>query len=95
MARPDIPSAPSTTSYQGEVWTDERGYATVSVPSEAAKPQAPLEYALDAVCGNGRARIAAELSDGLFTIRDRRAAREGGLADHRSSHEPSPRATEG
>jgi hypothetical protein len=68
MARPRIPSAPSTASYQGVVWTDGRGYATVSVPPDAAKVQPPLEYPLDAVDGIGLARIAAELWDGRFTI---------------------------
>ena len=37
MARSRKPAAPESASYQGEVWTDARGYATVRLPAEVRR----------------------------------------------------------
>jgi hypothetical protein len=55
-------------SFHGEVWTDARGQATVSLPRDAYPPQAELEYALQTIDGESAVRVAAELRDGRFTI---------------------------
>jgi hypothetical protein len=59
-------AAPAT--YSGEIWTDARGYATASLPDDAASLQPPLEHALEVLDGRGEARIATALKDGRFTI---------------------------
>jgi hypothetical protein len=56
-------------AYHGEIWTDGRGYATVSLPAPAPAPQPPLEYALEPLQGDVEASVTAELADGRFTIR--------------------------
>jgi hypothetical protein len=43
MARSHKPAAPESASYNGEVWTDARGYATVRLPAEAGPLEPPLE----------------------------------------------------
>ena len=55
-------------SFRGEVWTDGRGQATVSLPEDAYPPRAELEYALHAIDGESVVRVCAELRDGRFTI---------------------------
>jgi hypothetical protein len=57
-----------TVAYQGEVWTDARGYATVRLPGEAARLGPPLEYELRDLEPPSTARVTAELRDGRFTI---------------------------
>jgi len=56
------------TAYQGEVWTDARGYATIRLPAEADPLQPPLEYELRDLEPPSSARITAELENGRFTI---------------------------
>jgi hypothetical protein len=68
MARSRKPTAPETASYHGEVWTDGRGHATVSLPAEAGPLEPPLEYELRDLEPPTSARITAELEDGRFTI---------------------------
>ena len=63
MARPKPPA-----SYQGEVWTDARGFATVRVPADGEALEPPLEYELRDVDPPSTARITAGLSRGRFTI---------------------------
>ncbi len=55
-------------SFHGEVWTDARGQATVSLPQDAYPPQAELEYELHAIDGESGVRVLSELRDGRFTI---------------------------
>jgi hypothetical protein len=55
-------------SFHGEVWTDARGQATVSLPPDAYPPQAELEYALQAIEGDSGVRVVAPLREGRFTI---------------------------
>jgi len=55
-------------SFHGEVWTDARGQATVSLPPDAYPPQEELEYALNAIDGASDVRVLSELRDGRFTI---------------------------
>ena len=55
-------------SFHGEVWTDARGQAGVSLPRDAYPPQAELEYALHPIDGVGGVRVVAELREGRFTI---------------------------
>ena len=55
-------------SFHGQVWTDARGHATVSLPRDAYAPQAELEYALKAIDGESAVRVAAELHDGRFAV---------------------------
>ncbi len=55
-------------TYRGEVWTDGRGYATVSLPGEAAPLQPPLEYELRDLAPSSSARITAGLENGRFTV---------------------------
>jgi hypothetical protein len=54
-------------AYTGEVWTDARGYATVALP-RAAGLHADLDYELRAFAPAVKARVAAHLVDGRFTI---------------------------
>jgi len=68
MARSRKPAAPESASYQGEVWTDARGYATVRLPAEARPLEPPLEYELRDVEPPSSARITAELENGRFTL---------------------------
>ena len=67
MARPLDASTAETNAYHGEVWTDARGYATVSLPAEAG-PLEPVEYELEDLEPPSRARVTGELKDGRFTI---------------------------
>ena len=67
MARSLNPSA-AETIYHGEVWTDARGYATVSLPAEAGPLGPPRELELRDLDPLSRARVTAELKDGRFTI---------------------------
>jgi hypothetical protein len=55
-------------AFSGEVWTDARGYATVALPRTAGRLHAYLEYELRPFAPGVTASIAAELSDGRFTI---------------------------
>jgi hypothetical protein len=55
-------------SFHGEVWTDARGQATVSLPGDAYPPQAELEYALQPIDGSSSVRVVTGLRDGRFTI---------------------------
>ena len=61
-------SAADTVAYHGEVWTDARGYATVSLPAEAGPLEPPVEYELQDLEPPSRARVTGELKDGRFTI---------------------------
>jgi hypothetical protein len=72
-----VPGLPSGTtlagmhsplSFHGEVWTDARGQATVSLPPGAYAPQTELEYALRPIDGESVVHLMAELHDGRFTI---------------------------
>jgi hypothetical protein len=55
-------------AYQGEVWTDGSGFATVRLPTKAATLEPPLEYELRDLDPPSSARVTAELADGRFTI---------------------------
>ena len=55
-------------SFHGEVWTDGRGQATVSLPEDAYPPRAELEYALRAIEGESGVRVVGGLREGRFTI---------------------------
>ena len=68
MARSRKPAAAESASYQGEVWTDARGYATVRLPAEARPLEPPFEYELRDVEPPSSARITAELENGRFTL---------------------------
>ncbi len=68
MARPLHSSPADTVAYHGEVWTDARGYATVSLPAEAGALEPPLEYELRDLEPKSSARVTAELNEGRFTI---------------------------
>ena len=57
-----------SVAYHGEVWTDGRGFATVSLPNEAGPLEAPVEYALRDLEPPSTARVTGELDDGRFTI---------------------------
>ena len=65
MAHPPDPPT-ENIAYHGEVWTDGRGYATVTLP--AAAPLPPVEYALLPLGGAIGVRVAVELREGRFTI---------------------------
>jgi hypothetical protein len=54
--------------FSGEVWTDARGYATVSLPHAAGQLHRELAYELRPFTAGVTAQIAAELGDGRFTI---------------------------
>ena len=68
MARSLKPPAPETVAYDGEVWTDERGYATVRLPAEGGALEPPLEYELRDLEPPSSARITAGLENGRFTV---------------------------
>ena len=68
MARPPHSSQAGAVAYQGEVWTDARGYATVELPADAGPLLPPLEYALRDLDPPSRARVTAELRDGRFMV---------------------------
>jgi len=68
MARPRDASSAETNAYHGEVWTDARGYATISLPAEAGPLTPPFEYELQDVEPPSTARVTGELKDGRFTI---------------------------
>jgi hypothetical protein len=68
MTRAPHSSPADTVAYQGEVWTDARGYATVRLPAEAGPLEPPLEYELRDLEPASSARIAAELENGRFTV---------------------------
>lgn len=55
-------------SFRGEVWTDARGRATVSLPRDAYPLHAELEYALHPIEAVTEVRLAAELREGRFSI---------------------------
>jgi hypothetical protein len=55
-------------SFRGEVWTDARGQATVSLPQDAYPPQTQLAYALRPIEGESTVRVVAELENGHFSI---------------------------
>jgi hypothetical protein len=55
-------------AYQGEVWTDGSGFATVRLPAEAVLLQPPLDYELRDLEPPSSAHVTAELEDGRFTI---------------------------
>jgi hypothetical protein len=57
-----------SVAFSGEVWTDARGYATVVLPLAVGRLHAGLDYELRAITPGVTAHIAAELSDGRFTI---------------------------
>ncbi|HEX3455258.1 MAG TPA: hypothetical protein VHS03_11570 [Gaiellaceae bacterium] len=59
---------PEEVSFRGEVWTDARGRATVSLPGDAYPPSAELEYELQPINGASVVQLTAELRDGRFTI---------------------------
>ena len=59
---------PTDVSFHGEVWTDARGQATVSLPEDAYPPRAELEYGLRAIEGESGVRVVAGLREGRFTI---------------------------
>jgi hypothetical protein len=68
MARPLGSSPADTLVYYGEVWTDARGYATVSLPPGAGPLKPPLEYELRDLDPPSSAHVTAELEHGRFTI---------------------------
>jgi hypothetical protein len=55
-------------AWSGEVWTDARGYATVSLPQSAGRLHGDLEYELRAFTRGISAQVAAQLVDGRFAI---------------------------
>ena len=59
---------PSDVSFHGEVWTDARGQANVSLPQDAYPPQAELEYELRTIDGDSGVRVVSGLREGRFTI---------------------------
>ena len=59
---------PKDVSFHGEVWTDARGQATVSLPRDAYPPRTQLEYVLQPIEGVSGVRVLAGLREGRFTI---------------------------
>lgn len=59
--------APDIT-FRGEVWTDARGHATVSVPHDAYPEHASLDYVLQPIGAESGVRVTAELRHGRFSI---------------------------
>jgi hypothetical protein len=57
------------TDCTGEVWTDARGYATISMPRAAACLHGDVAYELRPFTPGVSATVASELLDGRFTIR--------------------------
>jgi hypothetical protein len=55
-------------AYHGEVWTDARGYATVSLPRDAEPILPPFDYELRDLEPSSSARVSAALKNGRFTI---------------------------
>jgi hypothetical protein len=55
-------------AFSGEVWTDARGYATVTLPRAAGRLHGNAVYELRSFERRVGAEIAAELMDGRFTI---------------------------
>jgi hypothetical protein len=68
MARLPQSSPADTVAYHGEVWTDARGYATVSLPPDAVLFLPPFEYELRDLEPASSARISAGLKNGRFTV---------------------------
>jgi hypothetical protein len=58
----------ATVAYEGEVWTDGRGYATVRLPDDADLLEPPLDYELHDLDPASSARVTAGLENGRFTI---------------------------
>jgi len=68
MAKPTGSAKEDGAFYEGEVWTDGRGYATVDLPADAGSMPTGLEYtlrAIDPACGTC---VVAEPWDGRFVI---------------------------
>jgi hypothetical protein len=65
-----VPEGPESTcaAYSGEVWTDARGYATVTLPRAAGRLHGNVAYELRPFVRGVIAKVAAELMDGRFTI---------------------------
>jgi hypothetical protein len=59
---------PTDVGFHGEVWTDARGQATVSLPRDADAPPAELEYELRPIDGDSEVRVVSGLREGRFTI---------------------------
>jgi hypothetical protein len=57
-----------SVAYQGEVWTDGSGFATVRVPAEAELLEPPLTYELRDLEPPSGACVTSELEGGRFTI---------------------------
>jgi len=55
-------------SFSGEVWTDARGYAVVTLPRSAGRLHGDIAYELRPFTDGVAAEIAAELMDGRFAI---------------------------
>jgi hypothetical protein len=68
MARSKRSAASRPVEYVGEVWTDARGRATVTLPDGARTPARGLHYELRASAPRIGARVVAELMEGRFTI---------------------------
>jgi hypothetical protein len=61
-------SGAAPVAFSGEVWTDARGYATVALRHTVGHLHGGLAYELHPFTPGVTAQIAAELSDGRFTI---------------------------
>ena len=68
MARPGDDDGRGQLAFSGEVWTDARGYATVSLPRSVGRLHGNLDYELDPSPRRATAKVASQLSDGRFTI---------------------------
>jgi hypothetical protein len=68
MDRPSHSPQADAVAYNGEVWTDARGYATVSLPPDAGLILPPFEYELRDLEPSSSARLSTALKDGRFTI---------------------------
>jgi hypothetical protein len=68
MTRRPHPSQAHIVAFQGEVWTDGRGFATVRLPAEASPLEPPLDYELSDLEPATSARVTAELDHEGFTI---------------------------
>jgi hypothetical protein len=58
----------TAVAFNGEVWTDARGYATVALPRSAGWLHGNVAYELRSFSPDVAATVAAELLDGRFTI---------------------------
>jgi hypothetical protein len=67
MAR-SKPATSREVEYVGEVWTDARGRATVTLPEGARVAARGLRYELRPCQDRVGARVVAELTEGRFTI---------------------------